>query len=699
MSFRGSQRLYRYSFVCAAYLIISFHYVLTVAAADVKSGLQDTPRYQIRIVHCWIPMQDGTRLAGNLFMPDGAEAGKRFASVLEYLPYRSEESLATDLQFYSYFVQRGYVMARVDIRGTGQSEGQPPDREYSEEEQSDGVRVIEWLSRQPWSNGSVGMMGVSWGGFNSIQLAARHPAALKAIIAVDATDELFHDDVHYIDGMLHADQYELSMDLSEALTRAPDFPTDSKSLAPRFDNPPWFLLYLRHQRDGPFWRRASLNPNYNRIQIPVFMIGGFLDQYRDSIPRLFAHVRSPVKALVGPWDHAYPNVASPGPQIEWRDEAVRWWDHWLNGKQNGVMEEPHLIVYMRHWYPPLTNIRAIPGEWRSEGGWPPVDLKTEMLYLRRDRSLGGNDPSPAEHDLGYVASAGVEAGFWWGNLVPDQRPVDAYCLTYDSEPIKQPKAILGLPRVLLRASTTARLANWFIRLSDISPDGSATMITGGGLAGAQRESASDPADLEPNRLYTIDVPLHFTSWVFPPGHRMRIAISNSLWPMIWPTPYTMRTTVKLGGSVTDASRLVIPTVPATSHLRPQTFQPPKPEESVPRVRAGHEPRTWMVRRDVLGRLTKVDLKASDWADFPWGREADEEHLTYGVEDDHPERASFVGEASTTVQVPGRTLIWKANVALTSDATHFKYRFTRVLLENGAQRRSKTWYADIPRDHQ
>src|SRR5205807_279836 len=159
------------------------------------------------------------------------------------------------------------------------------------------MQVIAWLARQSWSSGSVGMLGISWGGFNSIQMAMRRPPALKAIIAVDATDELFHDDIHYIDGMMHVDEFELSMDLQSAMTRAPDFPLDESTLHQRFDNPPWFMLYLHQQRDSEFWRRASLNSNYDSIQIPVFLIGGFLDGYRDSIPRMLEHLKVPSKAL------------------------------------------------------------------------------------------------------------------------------------------------------------------------------------------------------------------------------------------------------------------------------------------------------------------------------------------------------------------------------------------------------------------
>ena len=352
-----------------------------------NQNLSYPPQYAaVKTVQAWIPMKDGVRLAVNLYMPDGplpgAHPDEKFPAILEYLPYRKDDwTLARDWDLHSYFVRRGYVTARVDIRGTGASEGVPPDREYSDQEQQDGLEVIAWLAKQPWSNGNVGMTGISWGGFNSIQIARLHPPALKAIIAMCATEELFHDDIHYIDNLMHLDEFELGMDLQLGLTRAPDFPTDDKSLATRFDAKPWAFLYLEHQRDSEFWRRASVAPNhYDEYKVPSFMIGGFLDGYRDSIPRFFEHSKAPIKALIGPWNHTFPHEAEPGPSIEWRVEAVRWWDYWLKGIQNGIMDEPRFEVYMRHWYPPDPNIAEIPGEWRAEKTWPPANARTRDVF-------------------------------------------------------------------------------------------------------------------------------------------------------------------------------------------------------------------------------------------------------------------------------------------------------------------------------
>ena len=291
-------------------------------------------------------MADGIRLAATLYMPDGAKPNEKFPALLEYLPYRKDDGTAArDYPLHSYFARRGYVSVRVDIRGFGASEGKPTDREYSAQEQTDGEQVIQWLAHQAWSNGNVGMFGISWGGFNSIQMAMRNAPGLKAIIAVDATAELFHDDVHYIDGMAHVDEFELNMDMAEGMTGAPDYSLDEKVLGQRFDTPPWSLLYFKHQRDGDFWR--SPVREMSEIKVPCFLIGGMLDGYRDSIPKMLREVKSaPVKAIIGPWNHTYPNEAVPGPEIEWRDQAVRWWDYWLKGRDTGVLQDPKLIVYM-----------------------------------------------------------------------------------------------------------------------------------------------------------------------------------------------------------------------------------------------------------------------------------------------------------------------------------------------------------------
>jgi uncharacterized protein len=663
-------------------------------------------------VQSWISMKDGVRLAVNLYMPGGAKPGEKFPAILEYLPYRKDDwSLERDWKLHSYFVRRGYVVARVDIRGTGASEGNPPDREYSDQEQQDGLEVIDWLSRQPWSSGTVGMMGISWGGFNAIQLARRHPPALKAIIAACATEELFHDDIHYIDGLMHADEYELSMDLQLGLTRAPDFPTDEKSLAPRFDNPPWFLRYLHEQRDGPFWRRASLAPNhYDEYKVPTFLIGGFLDGYRDSIPRFFENVKVPVKALLGPWNHSFPHDADPGPAVEWREEATLWWDYWLKGKQNGILDEPRLEVYMRHWYPPDPNIKEIPGEWRAEKSWPPANRHSERFYFHENHTLDRTEPAPSPHgsyiptnELKYVPSAGVETGFWWGDLTSDQRPTDAFSLVYDSEPLQKDTAILGRPTTMLSIPESLPLVDWFVRLSDVAPDGTVTMITGAGRKGIDANSLEYGFKIREGGPYeyvsTFLIEMRLTSWVFPRGHRIRLAVSNALWPMIWPTPYPVTTSLYV--SVGAPSSLELPVVPVQSSARPHfpAIETAPPLEEISSAGDTWPPQDWTVTHDLITSTTRVAWNGNDASEFPWGKMKDHEQMSYEVADANPEKNTVHGEASTTVELPGRTLVWSVVLDLSSDAKNFFYHFERQLTENGALIRKRSWDETIPRDHQ
>ena len=668
---------------------------LTVATA---LGVEppSPPAYNIRMESGWIPMKDGIRLAVTLYMPNGGKAGEKFPAVLEYHPYRKDDGTAQrDYELYSYFVRRGYVCARVDIRGFGNSEGVPTDREYSEQEQLDGLQIISWLAHQPWSNGNVGMMGISWSGFNSLQMAMRHAPELKAIIAVDATAELFHDDVHYMDGMAHVDEFELNMDMAPGMTGAPDYTLDERVLGPRFDAPPWSLLYLKHQHDGPFWR-SPVRP-YSEIRIPCFIIGGLLDGYRDSITDMLQQTKAPLKAIVGPWNHTFPHDAVPGPEIEWRAEAVRWWDYWLKGRDTGVLNDPRLVIYMQHWHPPDPNLPNVPGEWRREDSWPPRDVRDTVFFPQPNHTLQNTAPATEVHQLKYVPSIGVEAGFWWGELLSDPRPVDAFSLVYDSAPLREDVAILGRPRALLKASATAPLADWFARLSDVAPDGTVTQITGAGINGAQRESMTERRALEPGRVYPLDIAMHLTSWVFPKGHRIRLAVSNALWPMILPTPYSMTTSLELGG---DGSRLILPVVPVKGTPAP-AFQPPQPAEQRPDIKSiGYPwPGEWTLERDEANQKATVRWKGKAETDYPWGKEIDYENLVYDVDDAHPETSAVHGEAESIFTLKGRELRWRGHLSVTTDQKNFYYKYTRELLKDGRMVKQQTWEETIPRDHQ
>jgi predicted acyl esterase len=455
-----------------------------VAAAETPGEATPVPGPELR--EAWIPMGDGVRLAADLYLPPARAEGERLPVLLEYLPYRKTESRARNHRLYSYFVHHGYAVARVDIRGTGNSEGRLIPHEYSAIEQRDGETVIAWLAEQPWSNGRVGMFGISWGGFNAIQMALRGPPALKAIIAVDATEDLYQEDVHYMDGVLHVDSWEMSQDLDNARPGAPDYVIDQSYFDNRFDTEPWMLTYKRQQRDGPFWDRASARDRHQLIRIPTFHIGGWYDGYRDSLPRMLERAAGPVKALIGPCA----GLASSGTVSGTGPRTMALGTGLAAGAGPGAA--------------PVSPVRSPAGRCPAPGGRAPPALRG----LGRRRSGRAGD---------VVGRRGA-------------RPATDRRLQ---------------PGLRFRA---AGAGHWIARLSDVAPDGTVTLVTGAARNGSHRDSAREPAAIQPGQWFPLDIEMHFTSWVFPKGHRIRLAVNNAQWPMLWPSPYPMTTRLQLGGN-------------------------------------------------------------------------------------------------------------------------------------------------------
>jgi len=662
------------------------------------------PKYGMALSTAWITMPDGVRLSADLYRPTGGRRGERFPVLLEYLPYRKHEARSRNWPLYSYFVQRGYVVAAVDIRGTGNSEGRIVPYEYSDIEHADGDATIDWLSKQSWSNGNVGMFGISWGGFNAIQMAARDVPALKAIVAIDATEDLYQDDVHYMDGIMHLDSWEMSMDLDNARPGAPDFRIDDANFRERFDVEPWTLSHKRQQRDGPYWDRASLRDRHDRIRIPTFHIGGWYDGYRDSVARMLENVKHvPVKGIVGAWHHTWPHQPYPGPGIEWRHEAIRWFDQFLKGRDTGILDEPRFAVFVRDWHPPGPRLDAAPGRWRYEDGWPLARGRERVLYPQPDHTLAPAAPATATHALRYLASVGVEGGgpvMWWGDVAHDQRGTDAFSLVYDSAPLAEDLEILGFPRAALAVSADGTRANWVARLSDVAPDGTVTQITGAAMNGTHRVSAREPRAIVPGEAFDLDIEMHFTSWVFPKGHRIRLAINNAQWPMLWPTPEPMTTQLRLG-----TSRLTLPTVPPAARPVPDFLPPTNDDPQFPGVESlvagtvsGYGEISSVERNPQTG--TAVARATNEYGTrYPWGEERNFETIRYEVNDHAPADAAVTGTHRIEVKLPQRTLVWDAELTFRSDREHFFYTYRRRLTENGTLVRERTWQETIPRDFQ
>jgi hypothetical protein len=514
---------------------------------------------------CWITLSDGTRLAARLYLPEGAEQDP-VPAILEYIPYRRRDaSILGDAPRFRYLAGHGYAGVRVDIRGSGDSEGLLHD-EYLLQEQLDGVEVIAWIARQPWCSGSVGMIGISWGGFNSLQVAAHRPPALKAIITVCSTDDRYADDCHYMGGALLTDNLGWASTMLGYCARPPDPEVVGERWRTmwreRLENIPLLAeIWTRHQRRDAYWKHASVCEDYSAIACAVYAVGGWADAYTNAIPRLLAGLRCPRKGLIGPWAHEYPERASPGPAIGFLQEQLRWWDHWLKGRDSGIMDEPMLRVWMQDSAPPAAQYAIRPGRWVAETAWPSPRIATRSWFLGARSLLAQGRAADESVLIDSPQTTGITWGVWCpygadGELPTDQRPDDGRAVSFDSEPLAERLEILGAPVAHLALACDRSRGQIALRLCDVAPDGASTLVTYGILNLTHRDGHESPTPLEPGRRYAIRLQLNDAAHSFAPGHRLRLSVSTAYWPMVWPAPDRARVTLH-----TDASRLDLPVRP------------------------------------------------------------------------------------------------------------------------------------------
>jgi putative CocE/NonD family hydrolase len=677
---------------------------LRFEASGRRPALQDRvdpspPVYDFKIETGWLTVQDGTRLAATYYKPVPKTPNEAFPVLFEFLPYRKDDGgYMGTYSLYTYFVRRGFILVRVDIRGTGSSDGVFPIREYSEQELDDAVEIIAQLASMDGSNGRVGMWGISWGGFNAIQVAMRRPPALRAILAAMATDDLYHDDIHYIDGVFHVDEWAFWFDHSKAIPQSPHYPLDEAYFRDRFESTPGLLTYLQHQRDGDFWRKNSLRWQYDKIQIPCYLIGGLLDGYRDSIPRMLENMTIPVKAELGPYNHSWPDDGVPGPNYEWRHEAVRWWDRWLKDRDSGVLEDPRLVLFLRDAHPPDIGLEETPGHWISTD-WPIPGTQWKKLYPSANRLLLETPAKPGEESLFFVPGFGVNTGLWWGEPTEDMRPDDAGSLVFETPFLEKGFAVAGLPRVRLRAAADAPLANWTARLEDVFPDGRVSLVAGGLINGAQRDSRLQPEVLQTEKSYDLEFELHFTTWTFHPGHRIRLAVTNSLFPMTWPTPYPMTTYLSTG---IEETSIALPVIPPGPYERP-AFRSPEPRETAKDARDfGSDvwPQgTYEYKRDLAHGKVAIEWRGKGCYEVKGVRYSFTELNLYETDEKDPARSGFLGEASDTIELPGRKIVLLTNGEIASDEKNFHLTFRRRIYENDKLLRNREWKETIPRDFQ
>lgn len=649
----------------------------------------------------FVPMSDGVRLGVTLYLP---ETEPPWPVLMEARPYRKDDVTAYEVPEYRRLVAEGdFALCRVDVRGTGQSGGVSDD-EYAPQEQRDLCEVIAWLAARDWSTGAVGMFGSSYSGFNALQLAMERPPDLKAIVAIYATDDRYTDDVSYVGGARRAldfVDYPLYMVAMNALPPWPD--RNGPGWRERWrercqerieSNEPWLLRWLEEQLDGPYWRHGSLRSDYEAIECPTFLVGGWADGYRNATLRVMERLRCPRRLLMGPWAHMGTENSLPGPHLDLVPEMVRWFDRWLRGADNGADRDPPITVFVRRSTRPAPDLAMMGGTWRHEPGWPLERGRERIIQLVDAAASGGRgdageDALEVRGDVGATASISCAASLPYGQPV-DQRPDEAFSLGYEWPPLTEELEIMGCPRLGATVRSSAPVAFLSAKLCDVFPDGTSTLVSRGFLNLTHRSSSSAPEPLAPGRPYRVTVELDATSWVFEPGHRVRLDLAGTDWPNAWPPPEPVTLTVQRAGTW-----LVLPVVegpPPIPDPPKFTRAPPAAPDSVGKVRP-----VWRLEHDVLGRESRVVVEHGAEAELEGGLRSTERYAgAVGVSTEDPGRAWAEGTASFTLAWPDLQVRSEARAALRSDRTTYHLTVELDVSEDGETRWSRRWERTYPR---
>jgi putative CocE/NonD family hydrolase len=629
-----------------------------------------------------ITMTDGTRLSARTWIPDNATDAP-VPAILEFLPYRKRDgTTARDCLTHPYFAKRGYACIRVDMRGNGDSEGLMAD-EYSAQELDDAVETIKWLATQPWCNGNVGMMGISWGGFNALQVAALQPDALKAIITLCSTVDRYADDIHYKGGCLLNENLGWSGTMWSYSSRAPDpalRPDDWREIwLDRLKNEPFLAAtWLDHQRRDAYWQHGSVCEDYTAIKAATLAVGGWGDAYKNAPPALIENLDAPAKAIIGPWVHKYPHFAIPEPRIGFLQEALRWWDHWLKGIDTGVENDPLYRPYLMDSVTPKSWYTERAGTWLAINE-KPSDLARETWHLG-DHALQDTAES-FEATINSPQTCGAHSGeycaIWLGPELPDdQRSDDALSVVFKSEPLNAQRDIVGAPQITLTLSSDTPQGQIAVRLLDIQPNGASARITYGVLNLSHRISHATPSPMTPERAEEVTLDLDHIAYRLPKGHRLGIAISTAYWPLIWPSPVASTLTLTQGS-------LSLPLRPSDD-TDEWTFEAPEAATpwQVETIREGSNSRktitdwtTGIVTLEIVDDFGKVKDGDHGLINGSVARE------WWSIHPDDPLSAHGRTHWTDELEREGITLRTEATSEMTSDATHFHLKARLEAFEN------------------
>ncbi|MDX1606839.1 MAG: CocE/NonD family hydrolase, partial [Candidatus Competibacterales bacterium] len=466
----------------------------------------------------------------------------------------------------------------------------------------------------------------------------------------------------------------------------------------------WLEKWLRHQRRDDYWKHGSVCEDFAAIRCPVYAVSGWADGYCNAVFRLLQGLQVPRKGLVGPWAHKYPHLGVPGPAIGFLQECLRWFDHWLKGRDTGIMDEPMLRVWMQDSVPPSTRYEYRPGRWVAEPEWPSANIVNTPYALTDGFDLVPHGQYTESGALAVQSPlfVGLYAGKWCSYNAPpdlphDQRDEDGGSLSFDTGRLEEAVEICGQPVAELELEVDRPVAMVAVRLIDVQPDDKATRVSFGLLNLTHRDSDEFPQPLEPGQRYRVRVALKHIAQRFPAGNALRLSVSTVYWPLAWPAPQPVKLTLYPG-----ASRLILPVRPPRP-AEDRALRPfPEPEGAPPLAKTLIQPtrEAWTVIRDLANNVTTLEVLNDEG--------------TYRIDDIDLEISSRVTERYSYADEDYRSLRgwtewvrsfrrgdWQVQTVtrtlLTSDETHFRIRATLDAYESDSRVYARTWDSEIPRD--
>jgi putative CocE/NonD family hydrolase len=509
-------------------------------------------------------VRDGTLLCVDIYLPNGPGP---FPALLERTPYNKDNSPEMQVGSPPFFASRGYAVVLEDVRGRFKSGGKfIPFHDDGWGPNRDGYDTVEWIASQPWCNGKVGTIGGSYAGVTQYRMAPTRPPHLRAMFVRESSAN-YRDEWVYHGGafelgfmwnwtfaqtlanLSHLASGEEYVRLKGVLERSLAEQDSWRSHLPLYPNPlaeglaDWYNDYLAHPNDGPFWQQWNIDQKFHEFDTPAVHMGGWFDIFLAGTIKNFvgmrAHARTPEaraaqRLIIGPWIHGPWNMAN-GTQgeVDFGQESTRnyneirvpWFDHWLKDKQNNVLDEPPVQLFVMG-----------ENKWRSAGAYPLTSTRYATWYLHEAGGLSAAAPGGAEQADTYVYDPYDPVPTVGGNTLGlpggsyDQRPIEGRCLAYTSEPLSQDLTIIGNVTCLLHAMSSAPDTDWLVRLTDVHPDGFSRLLCDGILRARYRTSQTHPTLLTPNQVYEFTVDLWATANTFKAGHRIRVAVTSSSFP-------------------------------------------------------------------------------------------------------------------------------------------------------------------------